>query len=206
MVKRAFRSLLLFVGPCLVLSACAAGSALHVPGELARPARAAAPAAGVPQAVVVDFSYAAAPDGVIGRDFDRARPIVWKGAPGKAMADLVAGVLGERGVAAVRRGPNAQDAGTVPVRVSGVVRRFEVNARRTGGLSVVTEATVSLTVTAEGPGLSGPSEQSVTSGMSLTDLFVTPDELREALMSAANAVAEEAARKLLEAKVVSPSP
>jgi hypothetical protein len=81
-----------------------------------------------------------------------------------------------------------------------------VNARRTGGLSVVTEATVSLTVTAEGPGLSGPSEQSVTSGMSLTDLFVTPDELREALMSAANAVAEEAARKMLEAKVVSPSP
>lgn len=206
MVKRAFRTLLLFVGPCLVLSACAAGSVLHVPGELSRPARAAASAAGVPQAVVVDFSYAAAPDGVIGRDFDRARPIVWKGAPGKAMADLVAGVLGERGVAAVRRGPNAQDAGTVPVRVSGVVRRFEVNARRTGGLSVVTEATVSLTVTAEGPGLSGPSEQSVTSGMSLTDLFVTPDELREALMSAANAVAEEAARKLLEAKVVSPSP
>jgi hypothetical protein len=179
---------------------------MHVPGELSRPARAAAPAAGAPQAVVVDFSYAAAPDGVVGRDFDRARPIVWKGAPGKAMADLVAGVLEERGVAAVRRGPNAQDAGTVPVRVSGVVRRFEVNARRTGGLSVVTEATVSLTVTAEGPGLSGPSEQSVTSGMSLTDLFVTPDELREALMSAANAVAEEAARKLLEAKVVSPSP
>jgi hypothetical protein len=206
MVKRAFRTILLFVGPCLVLSACAAGSALHVPGELARPARAAATAAGAPQAVVVDFSYTAAPDGVIGRDFDRARPIVWKGAPGKAMADLVAGVLGERGVAAVRRGPNAQDAGTVPVRVSGVVRRFEVNARRTGGLSVVTEATVSLTVTAEGPGLSGPSEQSVTSGISLTDLFVTPDELREALMSAANAVAEEAARKMLEAKVVSPSP
>jgi hypothetical protein len=41
--------------------------------------------------------------------------------------------------------------------------------------------------------------------MSLSDLFVTADDLREALMSAANAVAEEAARKLLEAKVVSPS-
>ena len=206
MVKRAFRTLLLFVGPCLVLSACAMGTSLHVPGELTRPARAVAPAPGAPQAVIVDFSYAAAPDGVIGRDFDRARPIVWKGAPGKAMADLVAGVLGESGVAAVRRGANAQGAGTAPVRISGVVRRFEVNARRTGGLSVVTEATVSLAVTAEGPGLSGPSEQSVTSGISLTDLFVTPDELREALMSAANAVAEEAARKLLEAKVVSPSP
>jgi hypothetical protein len=206
MVKRAFRTLLLFVGPCLVLSACAMGTSLHVPGELTRPARAVAPAPGAPQAVIVDFSYAAAPDGVIGRDFDRARPIVWKGAPGKAMADLVAGVLGESGVAAVRRGANAQGAETFPVRISGVVRRFEVNARRTGDLSVATEATVSLIVTAEGPGLSGPSEQTVTSSTSLSDLFVTPDDLREALMSTANAVAEEAARKLLEAKVVSPSP
>jgi hypothetical protein len=206
MVKRAFRTLLLFVGPCLVLSACAAGSTLYVPGELTRPARAVAPAPGAPQAVIVEFSYAAAPDGVVGRDFDRARPIVWKGAPGKAMADLVAGVLGESGVAAVRRGANAQGAETVPVRISGVVRRFEVNARRTGDLSVATEATVSLIVTAEGPGLSGPSEQTVTSSTSLSDLFVTPDDLREALMSTANAVAEEAARKLLEAKVVSPSP
>jgi hypothetical protein len=205
MMKRAFRTLLLFVGPCLVLSACAAGSSLHVPGDLARPARAVAPAAGAPQAVVADFSYAAAPGGVVGRDFDRVRPIVWKGEPGKAMADLVAGVLRESGVAAVRRGADAQGVEAVPVRISGVVRRFEVNTRRTGGLSVVTEATVSLTVTAQGPGLSGPSEQTVTSSTSLRDLFVTPDDLREALRSAANGVAEEAARKLLEAKVVSPS-
>ena len=204
-MKRAFRTLLLFVGPCLVLSACAAGNTLHVPGDLARPARTVAPAAGAPQVVVADFSYAAAPDGVVGRDFDRVRPIVWKGEPGKAMADLFAGVLGESGVAAVRRGADAQGAEAVPVRISGVVRRFEVKARRSGGLSVVTEATVSMTVTAEGPGLSGMSEKTVTSSTSLSDLFVTPDDLREALMSAANAVAEEAARKLLEAKVVSPS-
>jgi hypothetical protein len=205
MVKRAFRTLLLFVGPCLVLSACAAGSSLHVPGDLARPPRAVAPAAGAPQAVVADFSYAAAPDGVLGRDFDRVRPIVWKGQPGKAMADLIAGALGESGVAAVRGGADGPGAGGVPVRISGVVRRFEVNTRRTGGVTVTTEATVSVTLTAEGPGLSGPSEHTVTSSASLDDLFVTPDDLREALMSAANAVAEEAARKLLEAKVVSPS-
>jgi len=204
-VKRALRTLLLFVGPCLVLSACAAGSLLHVPGDLARPARAVAPAAGAPQAVVLDFSYAAAPDRVIGRDYDRARPIVWKGEPGKAMADLVAGVLGERGAATVRRGADAQGADSVPVRITGVVRRFEVNTRRTGGMKVTTEATVSVTVTAEGPGVSGPLEETVTSSASLDDLFVTPDGLHEALMSAANAVAEEAARKLLEAKVVSPS-
>jgi hypothetical protein len=204
MVKRSFRTLLLFVGPCLILSACAAGSSLYVPGDLARPSRAVAPSAGAPQVVVADFKYAAAPDGVIGRDFDRVRPIAWKGAPGKAMADLVAGVLGESGVAAVRWGANARGAEAVPVRISGVVRRFEVNARRTGGL-VTTEATVSLTITAEGPGLSAPSEQTVTSSVSLSDVFVTPDDLREALMSTANAAAEEAARKLLEAKVVSPS-
>ena len=204
-MKRAFRTLLLLVGPCLVLSACAAGSTLYVPGDLARPARAVAPAAGAPRAVVVDFSYARPPNDVIGRDFDRARPIVWKGEPGKAMADLVAGVLVESGVAAVRRGADSQGDEAVPMRISGVIRRFEVNTRRAGGLSVVTEATVSLTVTAEGPGLPGPSEQTVTSSGSLSDLFVTPDDLREVLMSTANAVAEEAARKLLEAKVVSPT-
>ncbi|MGB7630120.1 MAG: hypothetical protein WBM29_03445, partial [Candidatus Deferrimicrobium sp.] len=90
-------------------------------------------------------------------------------------------------------------------RISGVVRRFEVDARRTGMLSVVTEATVSLMVTAEGPGLPGPSTETVTSSTSLPDLFVTPEGSRDALTAAANAVAEEAARKLLEAKVVSPS-
>jgi len=203
-VKRAFRTLLLFVCPCLVLSACAAGSSLYVPGNLTRPAGAVAPAAGAAQAVVVDFSFAAAPDGVVGRDYDRVRPIVWKGEPGKAMADLVAAVLRERGVAAVRRGADAQGGGEVPVRISGVVRRFEVNARRTGNLTVVTEATVSLTITAEGPGVSRPLEETVTSSASFKDLFVTPDGLREALLSTANTAAEEAARKLLEAKVVAP--
>jgi len=204
-MKRALRTLLLIAGPCLVLSACAAGSTMYVPGDLARPARAAAPAAGAPLAVVADFAYAASPDNVIGRDFDRVRPIVWRGEPGKAMADLVAGVLVDGGVAAVRRGAASQGAEAVPIRISGVVRRFEVNSRRTGNLTVVTEATVSLTVTAEGPGLSVPSERTVTSSASISDLFVTADGLREVLESTANAVAEEAARKLLEAKVVSPS-
>jgi hypothetical protein len=206
MVKRAFRTFLLLVCPCLILSACATGSSLYVPGDLTRPARAGAPAAGAPQAVIADFSFAAAPDGVIGRDFDRVRPIVWKGAPGKAIADLVAGVLGERGVATIRRSPDTQGAEAPPVRISGVVRRFEANTRRTGNLTVITEATVSLTVAAEGSGVSGRLEETITSSASLSDLFVTPDDLREALLSTANTVAEEAARRLLEAKVFSPSP
>lgn len=207
MVRRAFRTFLLLAGPLLILSACAAGSRLTVPGELTRPARSVKTAAGTPLAAVVDFSYAAAPDGVLGRDYDRIRPIVWKGQPGKTMADLIAGALGENGVAAVRGGVDGAGADGVPVRISGVVRRFEVNARSTGGVSRTTEATVSVTFTAEGPGLplSGPSEHTVTSSSSLEVLIVTPNDLREVLMSAANNVAEEAARKLLEAKVFSPA-
>ena len=206
MVKRACRTLLLFVCPCLILSACAAGSTLHVPGDLTRPASAVAPRRGAPQAMIADFSYAAAPYGAVGRDFDRARTIAWNGEPGKAMADLVAAVLGERGVATVRKGADAQGAETVPVRISGELRRFEVNTRRTGAFKVSTEATVSLTIMVESPGISGPLEKTVTSSTSLPDFFVTPDDLREALISAANTVAEEAARTLIEAKVVSPSP
>jgi hypothetical protein len=205
MMKRAYRTVLLFVCPCLILSACGAGSTLHVPGNLTRPAPAVAAKARAPQAMIADFAFVAAPYGVIGRDFDRARTIAWNGEPGKAMADLVAGVLEERGVATVREGADAQGAGTVPVRISGVLRRFEVNSRRTGPFTVTTEAVVSLTMTVEGPGLSGPLERTVTSNASLPDFIVTPDDLREALMSTATTVAEEAARTLLEAKVVSPS-
>ena len=204
-MKRAFRTLLLFVSPCLILSACATGSTLHVPGDLTRPARAVPPAMGAPQAVVADFAYTGVGEGVVGRDFDRARPIVWKGEPGKTMADLVAGVLGERGVATVRGGPDARGAEALPVRISGVVRRFEVNSRRTGSFTVVTEAVVTLTVTVESPGTSGPMEKTVTSSTSLSDFLPTPDDLRTALLSTANTVAEETARILLEAKVVSPS-
>ena len=206
-MKHVFRTFLLLVGPCLALSACATGSSLHVPGDLTRPARAvAAPVAGMPQAVIADFSFAAVPGGVVGRDYDRARQIVWNGEPGKAMADLVAAVLGERGVATIRRPADAQGTDGLPVRISGVLRQFEVNTRRTGNLTVVTEAHVSLTVTAEGPRISGTLEKTVTSSASLSDLFVTPDDIREALLSTANTVAEEVARTLIEAKAVSPAP
>jgi len=205
-VKRAFRTLLLFVGPCLILSACAAGSTMHVSGDLTRPAGAVAPKGGPPQAMIADFAFSADPYGVIGRDFDRARTIAWNIEPGKAMADLVAAALGERGVATVRQGADAKDAEVLPIRVSGVLRRFEVNARRTGNLTVVTEGTVSLTVTVEGPAVSGKLERTVTSTASSSDLFVTPDDIRDVLMSAANTIAEEAARTLIEAKVVTPSP
>ena len=205
-MKRAFRTLLLLVGPCLILSACAAGSTLHVPGELTRPAGDVVPTGRAPQAVIADFSFTAVGEGVVGRDYDRARTILWSGEPGKAMADLVAAVLGERGVATVRLRADGKVAETAPVRVSGVLRRFEVNSRRIANFTVSTEANVTLTVTVEGPGFSGQLEKTIASSASLSDLFVTPDDIREALLSTANTVAEEAARTLIEAKVVSPSP
>lgn len=204
-MKRAFRTLLLFVCPCLILSACAAGSTLHVPGDLTPPAPAVAPRGGAPQAVIADFSFTAVGEGVVGRDYDRARTILWSGEPGKLMADLVASALGERGVATVRQRADAKTVETAPVRISGVLRRFEVNSRRTANFTVSTEAIVSLTVTVEGPGISGPLEKTVTSTASSSDFFVTPDDIRETLMSATGTVAGEAARTLLEAKVVSPS-
>jgi len=206
MVKRAFRTLLLLVGPCLILSACAAGSTLHVPGDLTRPGGDVAPSGRAPQVVVADFSFTAVGEGVVGRDYDRARTIVWSGEPGKAMADLVAAVLVERGVPTVRQRADAKTVETAPVRISGGLRRFEVNSRRTGNFTVSTEATVSLTVTGEGSGIPGSLERTVTSTTSLSDFFPTPDDLRKALMTTANTVAEEAARTLIEAKVVSPSP
>jgi hypothetical protein len=152
--------------------------------------------------VVFDFSFTALPGGVIGRDFDRARPVVWSDEPGKAMADLVAAVLKERGVATVRPGPDAKGAESLPVRISGVLRRFEVNARRTGNLTVVTEANVILSIEVEGPGVSGKWEKTISSSASLSSIFVTTDDIRQVLLSTANTVAEEAARTLIEAKVV----
>jgi hypothetical protein len=205
-MKRAIRALLLFVGPCLILSACATGSTMHVPGDLTRPAGEVTPRGGAPQAMIADFAFAPIAEGVVGRDFDRARTIAWSGEPGKAMADLVAAVLGERGVATVRQGADPKGFVATPVRISGVLRRFEVNSRRTGNFTVTTEATVSLTVTAEGPGISGSLEKTVTSTGSLSDFIPTPDDVRQVLMSTANSVAEETARTLIEAKIVSPSP
>jgi len=205
MVTRTFRRSFTVMVPLLFLAACAPGNKLHVPGELSRPPRPGAPPAGAPVAAVADFSYASEAPGVIGRDYDQVRQIVWKGEPGKAMADLVAGALTDGGSPAVRVPADAPAPADVPVRISGSVRRFEVNARRGGVLNVLTEATVTLVITASGPGVPPSWESTVTSGTTLTDMFPTPDDLREALLSAANSAAEETARRLLEGRVI-PAP
>ncbi|HEX9206554.1 MAG TPA: hypothetical protein VF853_11580 [Candidatus Deferrimicrobiaceae bacterium] len=190
-----------------VLAACAIGNRLYISGELGRPGGARKAATATPQVAVLDFAYDTVEPGVVGRDFDHVRPIDWKGEPGKAMADLVAGVLAEKGVSVVRAAAGSPSVENVPARVTGYVNRFEVNARRKGTVKIVTEATVSLSLTASGGGLSSPVSTTTTSSNSMEDVFVTPEGAREVLFASANSAAEEAARRILDAGVVaSPSP
>jgi len=209
MVSRTRKRLPMALLPLLLLAACAPGNRLYVPGGLTRPPGAAAHGEGYPRAAVADFSYApsAGEPGVIGRDYDQVREIVWKGDPGKAMADLVADVLAERGVPTVRVKAGTPPDGSVPYRISGAVRRFEVNTRRGGMLTVMTEATVGLALSVSGPAVSRPWETAVTSGTTEQNVVPVPEDLRKALQSAANAAAEEAARRLQEGGVAAaPSP
>jgi hypothetical protein len=203
MVTRVFLKFLAIVCPLAMLAACAPGNRLHIPGDITRPPASGPAPVGPPQVAVWDFSYSApagSPD-VIGRDYDQVREIVWKGDPGRAMADLVAGALSERGVPTVRLRAGDPAPENVPFLVSGAVRRFEVNARRGGVLSVLAEATVTLAVSASGPGVARPWETTVSSGTTLQDLFPVPEDLRKALLSAANTAAEEAVRRLREGGV-----
>ena len=151
-MRRARRIASPFVCPFLLflITGCATGNRLVITGEPARPEAAAKVPAGDAPVAVLDFEYAALEPGVVGRDFDHVRPIVWEGKPGKVMADLVAGVLAGHGVRAVRAAAEGPALDNVPVRVSGRVRRFEVNARRSGTVNVFTEATVTLAVAAAG--------------------------------------------------------
>lgn len=204
-MSRAVRTFLALAFPLFVLAACAIGNRIYISGVPSRPVPPRTPAE-APQAVVLDFSYAAGEPGVVGRDYDNVRPIEWKGEPGKTMADLVASVLAEGGVAVVRAAAESPSLGTVPIRITGNVRRFEVNARRRGTVKILTEAAVSVTVTVAGGSLPAPVSFSAASSNSMEDLFVTPDGLREVLFSSANAAAEEAARRILEAGVVVPPP
>ena len=199
-MKPARLLLAVFVCPLLVLSACAPGNQLRVPGDLARPPVSGPPPAGPPQAAVADFAYTPMAEGpeVIGRDYDRARQIVWKGHPGKTVADLVAGALSERGVPTVRRKAGDPASDNVPYQVSGAVRRFEVNVHRHGVLKINAEAVVTLSITVSGTGVPAPWETSVTSTTQMQDLFPIPEELQRALESAANTAADEAVRRLRE--------
>jgi hypothetical protein len=180
-VSRDVRRFLLLACPLVVLAACAVGNRIYISGEPSRPGAPRRPAE-APRAVVLDFAYVAVEPGVVGS------------------------VLAEGGVAAVRAAAESPSLDTVPIRISGTVGRFEVNARRKGTVKIVNEATVSLSVTVAGGTLPSPVSFSATSTNSMEDVFVTPDGLRNVLFSAANAAAEEAGRRLLGAGVVAPPP
>jgi hypothetical protein len=202
-VVRVILALAAFVG----LSGCVTGNVLHMPGELARPEKKGADqgTAGAPAVAVLDFTFAGSPPHEIGRDFDHARAIVWKGDPGKAMADLVAAVLNEKGVRAVRVPAGAAPPADAGARVWGSVDKFRVDAKKTGSLKAKVEFAATVSVTVHGSGGNAPAgwNSAVSSSYWAQDaLFVTPEEIRDTVNGAANAAAEETVGRLVGAGVI----
>lgn len=202
-----------FVGVVLTLAAfvgvsgCVTGKVLTMPGELTRPETRATGkgTAGLPAVAVLDFTFTGAPSDEIGRDFDHARAIVWKGDPGKAMPDLIAGVLNEKGLRAVRVSTEAAVPADAIAKVWGNVDKFRVETRKTGSLRMKVESVASVSVTVYGSGGRVPAGWSsvVASDYWATDpLFVTPEGVRDAVNGAANAVAEETVQRLVAAGVI----
>ncbi|MCL5967008.1 MAG: hypothetical protein M1550_07420 [Deltaproteobacteria bacterium] len=190
-----------------VFAGCVTGKVLNFPGGLTRPAGTggAAPAA-VPTVAVLDFAWNAPASQEIGRDYFSVRPIVWKGAPGKAMADLVAAALNEKGIPAVRAAAEAGVPADVPVRLSGTLEEFRVDAKKIDVLRVEEAAYVVLTVSAAAPGAPAPWTTHLSADYwDQEALFVTPEGVRDAMNGAANAAADEAARRLIASGIL-PAP
>lgn len=196
--------------PAILLAGCMSGNVLGVKGGLARPEK-TVPGPGVSgrTVAVLDFSYAPAAAGgagEIGRDYDHVRAIVWDGAPGKAVPDLIALVLVEKGVPVVRVGTEAEVPPDIEGRVWGRVDDFRVDSRRKGTVNVEDAARVAVTLMASGPGVPSGWSSQVASEYWVTDaVFVSSQGVREAINGAANAAAEEAFRRLVNAGLV-PAP
>lgn len=202
MGKTFARLLAAFATLLLGASGCVTGKVLYLPGDLHRPGAVAEPPPGGPIVAVVDFSYAGTPPFEIGRDYDHARSIVWKRNPGVSLADLIADVLAERGFVPARVADNAAVPADAVTVVWGRVEELRVATRKTGSLrlSVETAASVSATVFAAGGASQAGWNSSVASDYAYTEPFtVTPDAVRRAVNGAANAVAEEAVRRLFAA-------
>lgn len=193
-------ALLLWMGVC----GCVTGKVLYLPGGPARPAaQAVQRAEGVPAVAVLDFSREGSPSFEVGRDYDQVRPIVWKGNPGKAVADLVAEVLAEKGVPTVRATGEADVPAGVPAKVWGRVEEFRVNVKRVGTLKVEAESVVALRVFGSGPAAPPGWSSAVSSTYWFADpLFITPEGVLQAVNGAANSAAEETVRRLAETGVV----
>ena len=186
------------------LSGCVTGNVLTIPKGLSREAPPVPPRTDVAPAVaVLDFSWTAPPAGTIGRDYDHARTIEWKGDTGKQVADLIAGALAEKGIPAVRVAGEANVPGDVPARVSGSVEEFRVDVRRVGTIKVEQVARTTLRIQAAGA--NAPPGWATSVSTTFTDSYshVAPFVVYDALNGAANDAADEVVRRLLEAGVVS---
>jgi len=202
-VVQVFLALAVFVGG----SGCVTGKVLTLPGDLARPETrgAAQTTAAGPAVAVLDFTFAGDPPHEIGRDFDHARVIVWKGDPGKTMPDLIAGVLNEKGFRAVRVSSGAEVPADAIARVWGSVDKFRVETRKSGSLKIKVESAASVSLTVYGTGGSAPPNWNstvVTDYWTEDPFFVTPEGVRDAVNGAANAVAEETVRRLVAVGVI----
>lgn len=209
MRKTFVRALVSFAVLMGVGSGCVTGKVLHLPGDLRRPGVAAIePPPGSPVVAVLDFSYAGTPPYEIGRDYDHARSIVWNRNPGVSLADLIADVLVENGYSPARVPDDSAIPADAVARVWGRVEELRVTTRKSGTLrlSVDTAASVSATIFASG-GTSPPGwNSSVASDYVNTEPFtVTPGSVRKAVNGAANAVAEEAVRRLRAAGALPPT-
>jgi len=196
---------------CIGISGCVTSKVLHLPGELSRPGTGGTKGGpvGFPTVAVLDFNFAGDPPHEIGRDFDHARAIVWKKDPGKAIPDLIAGVLKEKGLRAVRVPAGGASPADAVARVWGNVDKFRVDARKGGSLKMKVKLAASVSITVFGSGGSAPPgwSSSIASDYQAEEpFFVTPDGIRDVVNAAANAVAEETVGKLVAAGVISLPP
>jgi len=206
-MKMRVRVLLLPVAVLLLAgTGCVTGKVLYLPGELSRPGAGAptAPPEG-PAVAVLDFAYAGTPPYEIGRDYDHARSIVWKSEPGKELADLVADVLSEQGIPVVRVASDADLPKDVSARVWGRVDEIRVSTKRPGSLRLTVEVSASIAATLNAAGGSAPPgwSSSLSSDFAYTEpIFATAAAVQSGVNGAANAVAEEAVKRLFAAGVL----
>lgn len=194
------KMLLLFFLAWIGMFGCITGKVMTLPGNPVRPsAQALQKSEAPPEVAVLDLSWEKPSNNEIGRDYDQVRAIVWKGNAGKTMADLVAGVLAEKGVGVIRSTGDAEVPAGVPAKVWGSVEGFRVNVKRVGTLKVEAEAVVSLRIFGSG-GTAPPGWNSaVSTTYWIADpLFMTPDGALQAVNGAANSAAEESVRRLEE--------
>ncbi|MCL1926233.1 MAG: hypothetical protein FWF95_03735 [Syntrophorhabdaceae bacterium] len=191
-----------------VFAGCGPANQLLIPDGISRPPVVDPP---VPElsgikVAVMDFSYTPTDEPkVIGRDYDRARQIVWEGDPGSLMAGLVADALSERGVPVSRLKPGDPVTDDFSSVIKGTVRRFGVDIRRRNIVNVYIDTTIELAISVSGRSVPVPWETSVSSNAVTQEVFPLPDNIREALSSAANSAADEAARRLREKGVAGTS-